>query len=211
MNEANPARVRFRFRLATLFFLMSVVASFLAGRTSHELAIDELRRLLRAERKVHTEKTLRILELAAYNHRVNHARRRIVDILSSRPTFEVVEVVDGATIRVSMDGISTVKLKGVGRPFGYDAKVYTSFFCSNPVWIIERERDSEGNIIAIVVSSRGDIINDELIRAGLARPDREHKNQLGILETMARKSKQGMWAAFSSGRTDRWFKSSCPE
>ena len=90
----------------------------------------------------------------------------------------------------------------IEQPFGTDARDFTSRFCERTkghVRVIDRGRDGSGDIVAIVLSGSGDIINDELVRAGWARLDDDQylSPTLHDWQMAARESKQGIWAETS--------------
>ena len=123
--------------------------------------------------------------------------------------FLVVRVIDGDTIvlenneRVRYIGIDTPELprgrKG-GGAFAFEAKAYNQELVEGRRVVLEydeQKRDRFGRILAYVY--RGDVmINEELLRAGLARavsypPDLRHREIFERIEREAREKGLGLW------------------
>ncbi len=118
---------------------------------------------------------------------------------------KVVSVTDGDTLTVMHDGAKErLILFGVDCPelaqdFGPQAKKFTDDCCYNQIVSIEdRGRDPRGRTIAIVSLPNGSILNQQLVRQGLAwwsdkfAPD---DAQLKQLHLAAQSSHTGLWAA----------------
>lgn len=134
-------------------------------------------------------------------------------------SFTVVHVVDGDTLdvdqpdgkkahtRVRLWGIDTPEMN-VGKPqlgpepYAAEATVLAKMLADGQTVELELEaseiRDRYGRLLAYIQLSDGRWLNEELVRAGLARADRRFahpKMQRYIaLEQEARKERLGMWA-----------------
>ena len=196
----------FRFTLRHVLLLMMIVGAFFTGRRTIQTTVQPLKeRAFSAE--ILRFDLLRTIARTNESQRLNlRLRIRASEVLKMTvPPCEVIQVVDGDTIRVSIDGEErTIVFDGidcpeVGQPFGDDAHDFTSTHCRGPVRVIDCGRDDDGNIVAIVISGPGDIINDELVRAGLARLDHKHESPVfesAVLrdwQVAAQESKQGLW------------------
>lgn len=142
--------------------------------------------------------------------RLGDARRSV----TVARVVEVVEVVDGDTIRVARDGRpDTVRLLGVdtpetvapGRPvecFGPEAAAFTRRSLVGRTVRLEFDvetRDPYGRLLAFVVVD-GRRFNDELLRRGLATllvipPNGRHGRALLDAEFEARRAHRGLWSA----------------
>lgn len=115
----------------------------------------------------------------------------------------VVGVTDGDTIKVMRKGSPvSVRLDGIdclekSQPFGTSAKQFTADLAfDETVTVVEKGTDRYRRIIAVVVLRDGRVLNEELLRAGLAwvfvkycRDERYYK-----LEVEARNRRAGLWA-----------------
>src|SRR5436190_6272746 len=87
----------------------------------------------------------------------------------------VVGIMDGDTIKVMRDGVAvSVRLDGIDcpekkQPFGTRAKQFTGDLVSNEtVKVVQKGTDRYRRIIGEVVLRDGRVLNEELLRAGLA-------------------------------------------
>ncbi len=118
--------------------------------------------------------------------------------------YRVVRVLDGDTIEVLKEGrAARVRLYGIdaperGQPFGSAARRFTADLCfGQHVLLREHGRDRYGRILADVVLPDGRVLNEELVRAGLAWWYREYAPEARLLEALereARAARLGLWA-----------------
>ncbi len=118
-------------------------------------------------------------------------------------TGEVVGVSYGDTITVLADGRQyRVRLHGIdcpesGQDYGTKAKQFTSAVCfGQRVDVRVKGEDRYGRTIGLVTLPRGEILNHELVRAGLAWWYREYApgdRTLRQLEAEAKEAKRGLW------------------
>ncbi|MCS7315255.1 MAG: thermonuclease family protein [Bryobacterales bacterium] len=118
--------------------------------------------------------------------------------------YRVVRVLDGDTIEVLKDGRpARVRLYGIdtperGQPFGNAARRFTGEQCfGRTVLLREYGADRYGRILAEVILPDGRVLNQELVRAGLAWWYREYApeaRELERLEREARAARRGLWA-----------------
>ncbi len=130
--------------------------------------------------------------------------RRLLTPLLAHLEFigKVVGVIDGDSIRVLHDGqAEQIRLLGIDcpekrQPFGTRAKEYTSELAfGHDVTVYVDKRDRYGRRLAEVLLPDGRILNQELIKAGLAWWFRKYSKdpRLGELERQAREAKRGLW------------------
>ena len=103
----------------------------------------------------------------------------------------MVGVSDGDTITVLRDRTQVrIRLYGVdcpetGQDFGSRAKQFTSELAFGKiVKVVPRATDRYGRIVADVVLPDGRVLNDELIKAGLAWWYRQHAQNIGTLSEL---------------------------
>lgn len=119
-------------------------------------------------------------------------------------TGRVVRIIDGDTIEVLMGQRPVrVRLYGVDCPersqaFGTAARRFTSELCfGQTVRLLSHGTDRYGRLLADVVLADGRVVNQELVRAGLAWWYREfapEARELEALEQQARARRLGLWA-----------------
>lgn len=121
----------------------------------------------------------------------------------SKFSAEVVSVTDGDTLDISGPrGHQKVRLNGIdcpetGQAFGTTARLFTTDLALHKQFSIEvRGRDKYGRVIADLVFSDGRILNQELVKAGMAWWYRKYSNdnRLASLEHEARTRRLGLWA-----------------
>lgn len=118
--------------------------------------------------------------------------------------YRVVRVLDGDTIEVLKEGRPVrVRLYGIdtperGQAFGSVARRFTADLCfGQNVLLREHGTDRYGRILADVILPDGRVLNQELVRAGLAWWYREYApeaRELEALEREARVARRGLWA-----------------
>jgi endonuclease YncB( thermonuclease family) len=117
---------------------------------------------------------------------------------------KVVGVSDGDTLTVLRDQTQVrIRLYGVdcpetGQDFGSRAKQFSSELAfGKVVTVVPRDRDRYGRLVADVVLPDGRVLNDELVKAGLAWWYRQYARNIGTLsqlEAEAREAKRGLWS-----------------
>lgn len=114
----------------------------------------------------------------------------------------VVGIADGDTITVLHEGRQErVRLNGIDAPekrqaFGQKAKRFTADLAfGQTVTVREFGRDKYGRVIGDVVLPDGRVLNEELVRAGLAwwYCRYSHDARLAELEREAREARRGLW------------------
>ncbi|MDZ4120853.1 MAG: thermonuclease family protein [Candidatus Cloacimonadaceae bacterium] len=116
---------------------------------------------------------------------------------------KVVSVKDGDTIEILRDKKTyRIRLNGIDCPenkqdFGNKAKQFTSEQCFGKTvtaWVSVQDR--YGRYVADVVLPNGKVLNEELVRAGLAWHYTQYSKskKLATLEKEARARKRGLWS-----------------
>lgn len=132
----------------------------------------------------------------------------VVSWVSIAPAEEfsgkVVGVSDGDTITVLRNrNPIKVRLHGIdcpeiGQDFGSRAKAFTSeLVFGRVVKVVPRDIDRYRRTVADVILADGRLLNDELVKAGLAWWYRQHAQNIGTLaqlEAEAREAKRGLWS-----------------
>jgi endonuclease YncB( thermonuclease family) len=119
-------------------------------------------------------------------------------------TAAVIRVIDGDTLRLARGGAeATYRLYGIDtpeprQPYGEQAGLFTRLLTAGDlVTVTVTGRDRHRRVVAIVTLPNGVILNDELVRVGLAwwytayAPKATH---LQTLELAARAVQRGLWA-----------------
>jgi endonuclease YncB( thermonuclease family) len=116
---------------------------------------------------------------------------------------EVVDVTDGDTLEVAgPNGRQQVRLNGIDCPeisqsFGHTAKLLTSDMALHRQLTVRvNGRDNYGRTVADLVFPDGRVLNQELVKAGLAWWYRKYSgdSQLATLENEARTTRLGLWS-----------------
>ena len=119
---------------------------------------------------------------------------------------KVIAIKDGDTIEIMNEGKTlTIRLAHVdcpeikkGQPFGKAAKQFTSDLCfGQTVTVINEQKfDRYKRLIGFVTNEKGENINKELVKAGLAWHFKKYSNDASYadLESRARENKIGLWA-----------------
>jgi micrococcal nuclease len=115
---------------------------------------------------------------------------------------KVVGVSDGDTLTVLRDQSQVrIRLYGIdcpetGQDFGSRAKQFTSELAFGKiVTVVPRATDGYGRVVADVVLPDGRVLNEELVKAGLAWWYRKYARNIGTLsqlEAEAREAKRGL-------------------
>ena len=131
-------------------------------------------------------------------------------------TFRVHRVIDGDTIdlevadtdkdqtRVRLWGVDTPETKAWGKPvayFGPEATAFTEQMVAEKTVRIELQaentRDKFGRLLGFVYTDENKMLNEELLKAGLAYFDHRWRHRFYFhfreTETRARKNKLGLW------------------
>jgi len=123
---------------------------------------------------------------------------------------KVVEVVDGNTLKIEIDGEGVVKFKledvdcpEVQQQFGDEAKSYTEkLVYKKKVEVEYTGKDRWGNRLAIVKFKRDKNLNEILIREGYAWANPSSNNEYKYMQGQAKNNKEGLWT--SSDPTPPW-------
>jgi len=119
---------------------------------------------------------------------------------------KVIAVKDGDTIDILYEGKAlTIRFAHIdcpeikrGQPFGQAAKIFTSDHCYGQIITVlnEGKFDKYSRLIAIVINEKGENINRELVKAGLAWHFKKYSNDSSydILELEAKKNSIGLWS-----------------
>ena len=119
---------------------------------------------------------------------------------------KVIAVADGDTFTMLTEGNKQVKIRlhGIDCPekrqdFGTAAKNYTSSQVFGKV-VSARilKKDQYKRLIAIVRLPNGKILNEELLKAGMAWHYKKYdqSSEFALLESQARKNKAGLWKGY---------------
>jgi micrococcal nuclease len=119
-------------------------------------------------------------------------------------TGKVISVKDGDTIKILYNGKSlTIRLAHIDcpekkQPFGIAAKQFTSSKCHGQTVTVQHENKYDRNkrLIGVVINAKGENINTDLVKAGLARHFKKYSTlkEYASLENTARQNKIGLWA-----------------
>lgn len=118
-------------------------------------------------------------------------------------TGKVISIKDGDTIEMLVRNKPVkIRLHGIdcpekGQPFGIKAKQFTSDLCFGKIVKAEQTgKDRYGRIIANVFLPTQDLLNLQLLKAGLAWHYRkyDHNNVFSLAEKEARTKRRGVWS-----------------
>jgi len=131
------------------------------------------------------------------------------DVHAGQLTGKVVEVYNGCTIGILVDGVPVrIHLYGVdcpedGQPFDREAKAATSGLTYGKLVTLQVTNiNHRGEKIGTVILPGERNLNRELVKAGLARWNRQSAPDARILQTLensAKNSRLGLWASSSPG------------
>ncbi len=119
---------------------------------------------------------------------------------------KVIKIKDGDTIEILYNGRPlTMRLAHIDcpeirskQPYGKAAKQLASDLCFGDVVKVENENefDRYDRLIGVVINSKGDTINLELVKAGLAWHYKRYSSDTlySKMEIVARQTKSGLWA-----------------
>ena len=123
----------------------------------------------------------------------------------------VVRIVDGDTFIVSDEGeLIKVRLTHIdapekGQPYGTNATDYLESACLDAEVVIYTEKkDRYGRYLGLAVTSQGDTLNLNLVRAGLAWHYKKYSadSSFSKAEQLARATGMGLW--LDSSPTEPW-------
>ena len=133
---------------------------------------------------------------------------------------KVVKVSDGDTIEVMHNGApEKIRLYGIdcpeishragetGQPFGQNAKKFTGDLVAGKIVTIEvKDTDRYGRTVGVVKLNDGTILNEELLKAGLALYYQKYDSNEAWqkMENQARADKKGLWSASSPIEPWNW-------
>ncbi len=119
-------------------------------------------------------------------------------------TGEVIRVVDGDTFHLQLEEVLIkIRLHGIDtpemdQPYGKTARDFTErLVLGREVGVQIRDIDRYGRIVGTVMLPDGNVLNHELVRAGLAWWYRQYASgdtALRDLEQEARRFERGLWA-----------------
>lgn len=119
-------------------------------------------------------------------------------------TGKVVKVTDGDTVIIITDDNTQVKIRlhGVDCPerkqdFGNKARQFTSLSAFGKTVKVEvKDKDRYGRLVAIVKLPDGRILNEELLKNGLAWHYKHYdqSEKYTVLEHQAKRDKLGVWS-----------------
>jgi len=131
--------------------------------------------------------------------------------VDGRTRAEVVNIIDGDTIDVSIGG-QTYRLRYIGldaperdEPWGSEATAANAQLVAGQTVYLETdvsETDRYDRLLRYVYLADGTFVNAELVRLGWATakaypPDTKHQGLLAAREQEARQAQRGIWAATS--------------
>lgn len=116
---------------------------------------------------------------------------------------KVIKIRDGDTIEILYDGkplairFAHIDCPEKKQPFGNLAKQFTADKCFGQLVTIQNENKYDRNrrLIGVVINEKGENINKELLKAGLAWHYKKYSIEASYseLETIARKGRVGLW------------------
>ena len=119
---------------------------------------------------------------------------------------KVIRIKDGDTIEILYDDKPlTIRFAHVdcpeikeSQPFGKVAKQFTSDLCFGQIVNVENDNqfDRYDRLIGVIINSKGDTVNLELVKAGLAWHYKQYSSDTlySKTESVARQNKIGLWA-----------------
>jgi micrococcal nuclease len=160
------------------------------------------------------------------DHKI-HSRgidKRLDAAAIDRKPGTVTHVVDGDTIdvlmkpgqpavRVRLIGIDAPEVEGQSQSFGVAASNYAKARCEGRVVTLrldelQRDHDKYGRLLAYVYLSNNELLNESLVRDGMAFSHRRFRcdlsSQLDSAENEARKSGRGMWKTITVAQMPQW-------
>jgi micrococcal nuclease len=140
--------------------------------------------------------------LSFLSHSCNNSNRDIPRLISGK----VIKIKDGDTIEILYNGSPlTIRLAHIDcpevrskQPYGKAAKQSASDLCFGDVVTVENESefDRYDRLIGVVINSKGDTVNLELVKAGLAWHYKQYSSDTlySLMEIRAKRNKVGLWA-----------------
>lgn len=127
----------------------------------------------------------------------------------AKPLARVIEIVDGDTIRVVIDGVEyPVRYIGIDAPevynnerFGAEAREANAALVAGKEVLLEKDvsdTDQYGRLLRYVYLLDGTFVNAELVKMGIAEskaypPDTKYYDKLEVLEQEAKSENLGIW------------------
>lgn len=138
---------------------------------------------------------------------LGHVLRNLGTLFQVRPLpdgmLEVTDVKDGDTFKVSLNGkgvevrFDAVDTPEKEQPFGPEAKKFTSDrTLGKPVKVTVKETDRYGRLVGRVDTEKGEFLNEELVKNGLAwwyEKYGKHEPQMEGMQAEAKAAKRGLW------------------
>ncbi|WP_293301571.1 thermonuclease family protein [Pedobacter sp. UBA4863] len=119
-------------------------------------------------------------------------------------TAKVIRIIDGDTmeilyqkqpIKIRLAHIDCPE-KRKHQPFGTQAKTALSDLCFGQQVIVQSQKtDRYGRLVAVIINAKKQIVNQEMIKQGMAWHFTKYSNDktYAVLEAKARKQKVGLW------------------
>lgn len=179
-----------------------------------------------SQRAVVTTLTAIVIAVASLADHACNARRephRVAPSVVDRKPGTVTHVVDGDTldvamlsgtnVRVRLVGIDAPECEGPPRPFGLSAAGYAKARCEGKQVTLrldelQRDHDKYGRVLAYVYLANNELLNESLVRDGMAFSHRRLRcdlsSQLDAAENEARAARRGLWKSISAAEMPEW-------
>lgn len=164
------------------------------------------------------------LSLVDHGCQARNARGRVDPAIADKQSGTVTHVVDGDTIdvvlkpgspsiRVRLLGIDAPEMDGASESFGVASTRYAKARCEGKAVTLrldelQREHDKYGRLLAYVYLSNNELLNESLVRDGMAFSHRRLRcdlsAQLDAAENEARKAKRGLWQSITVAQMPDW-------
>lgn len=108
----------------------------------------------------------------------------------------IVVLFDGKSLIIRLDHVDCPEIRN-SQPFGRAAKKFTSDFCyGQKVTVLNHKKfDRYHRLVAVIINERGENLNKELVKAGLAWHFKRYSKvaEYDSLEADARRHRRGLW------------------
>ena len=128
-------------------------------------------------------------------------------------TIDVVMKPGGPPVRVRLLGIDAPEGEGPAASFGIAARNYAKARCEGKQVTLrldelQRDHDKYGRLLAYVYLSNNELLNESLVRDGMAFTHRRLKcdlsRQFESAENESRTAKRGMWTSITVAQMPEW-------
>jgi micrococcal nuclease len=159
------------------------------------------------DHKIHSRGTARRVDAAAVDKKPGTVTH-VVD----GDTIDVL-MKSGSTVRVRLLGIDAPEVEGPSESFGLAAKNYAKARCEGQVVTLrldelQRDHDKYGRLLAYVYLPSNELLNESLVRDGMAFSHRRFQcdlsSQLDAAESEARKAGRGLWKTMTLAQMPQW-------